>query len=74
VSKLHDCKRGLSTATPADYNRWWRRMTALEAQLEAVRLCRRYSYEPLHATPMLCAGGQWMKSEDVLTAIGESDG
>ena len=24
MSILHDCKRGLTTATPTDYNRWWR--------------------------------------------------
>jgi hypothetical protein len=45
----------------------------LKAQLEAVKRCRRYSYEPLHATPMLCASGRWMKADDVLTAIGEDD-
>jgi hypothetical protein len=30
MSKLHDCKRGLATATPQDYNRWWRHIKALE--------------------------------------------
>lgn len=30
MSKLHDCKRGLAIATPADYNRWWRRVEELE--------------------------------------------
>ena len=38
MGKLHDCKRGLDTATPSDYNRWWRERTADRAciaELEA---------------------------------------
>ena len=31
MSKLHECKRGLATATPEDYNRWWRQIEELEA-------------------------------------------
>ena len=34
MSKLHDCKRGLSTATPSDYNQWWRRIRELEEKNE----------------------------------------
>ena len=34
MGRLHDCKRGLATAEPADYNRWWRRITELEDELK----------------------------------------
>jgi len=33
-SHLHDCKRGLSTATPKDYNRWWRERARLQTHIE----------------------------------------
>ena len=32
-NKLHDCKRGLDIATSDDYNKWWRYIIELEAEL-----------------------------------------
>jgi hypothetical protein len=44
LNKLHECKRGLATATPADYNAWWREMERLSAENKRLRwfadLCR----------------------------------
>ena len=40
IKRLHDCKRGLSTATPDDYNKWWREMTRLKAVVDAARRYR----------------------------------
>lgn len=31
LEKLHQCKRGLSTATPDDYNNWYREIEWLSA-------------------------------------------
>jgi hypothetical protein len=36
LNHMHECKRGLSTATPNDYNKWWRYTTELEGLLTRV--------------------------------------
>lgn len=34
IAEIHDCKRGLTTATPRQYSRWWRVVRALVSALE----------------------------------------
>lgn len=37
VDRLHECKRGVRTATPQDYNTWWRYVTRLEQDVESLK-------------------------------------
>ena len=36
LNQIHECKRGLSTATPSDYNAWWRYVKQLEATFDRI--------------------------------------
>ena len=64
----HDTEWEPGHDTPTQYIRF-DLYAELKAQIEAVKLCKRYSFDPLHNEPRLGAGGIWMRTDDVLAAL-----